>query len=86
MHDVRLWMIVNLLKQNDDKTEFICITSHIKDCLNISITVGGHVIKPDLLNVEPPRNLGVLFDSAMKLDHHVAKICRSARSNLHAID
>ena len=69
--DIRSWMIIYLLKQNDDKTEFICITSNINKCLNISITVGGHIIKPDLLNIDPPKNLGVLFDSALKLDHHV---------------
>ena len=62
VNDIRLWMLENFLKLNDDKSEVIVITSrdHISKDQNISIHVRGVNIYPSM---EPPKNLGVLFDS-----------------------
>ena len=64
----------NLLKLNDDKTELIVITSSkdIGQKLNISLNIGGNCITP---SKEPPRNLGILFDSTCSLGAHVSKMC-----------
>ena len=34
---------------------------------------------------EPPRNLGVLFDSTCSLNDHVSKICKSINYNMYSI-
>ena len=54
-------MTNNLLRLNDDKTEIIIITtseatSHQEDMV---INIGDSFIAPSM---EPPKNLGVLFD------------------------
>ena len=73
--DIRIWMKNNLLKLNDDKTELLIITSRedISKKLNISICIGDHSVTP---SDDPPRNLGVIFDSTCSLDTHVAKLCK----------
>ena len=77
-------MADNLLKLNDDKTEVIVITSRDKlSCeQNITINVGGCDIAP---SKDPPRNLGVLFDSTCGLKHHINKICQSINYNVYCI-
>ena len=61
--DIKIWMTNNLLKLNDDKTELIVITTHSNSSQNqhIGINIGDSLITP---SSEPPRNLGVLFDSS----------------------
>ena len=63
-----------MLKLNDDKTELLVITQ--KDTTstsqNISINVGGESVTPK--PSDPPRNLGVIFDSTMGLGHHVKSV------------
>ena len=59
--DIKTWMTNNLLKLNDDKTKLIIITtsettSHLQD---IVLNIGDSPVAPSM---EPPRNLGVLFD------------------------
>ena len=84
VEDIRIWMADNLLKLNDDKTEVIVITSRDKlSCeQNITINVGGCDIAP---SKDPPRNLGVLFDSTCGLKHHINKICQSINYNVYCI-
>ena len=81
MEDIRQWMSENMLKLNEDKTEVLVITS--RDQIgDISINVGGCDIYP---GEEPPRNLGVLFDSSCSLSHHVNKLCKSLNYNIFNI-
>ena len=84
VEDIRTWMSRNLLKLNDDKTEVIIITSKekISSDQNISINVGGCDIHP---SAEPPRNLGVLFDSTCSLKYHVNKQCKSLNFNIYKV-
>ena len=76
INDIKIWMTNNLLKLNDAKTELIAITTHDNTGQNqhIIIDVGNSLIT---LSGEPPRNLGVLFDSTCSLNGHVSKICKS---------
>ena len=82
--DIKIWMTNNLLKLNDDKTELIVITTHSNTSQNqhIGINIGDSLITP---SSEPPRNLGVLFDSTCSLNDHVSKICKSINYNLYFI-
>ena len=84
--DIKIWMTNNnnLLKLNDDKTELIVITTHSNTSQNqhIGINIGDSLIAP---SSEPPRNLGVLFDSTCSLNDHVSKICKSINHSLYSI-
>ena len=84
IEDIRAWMKLNLLKLNDDKTEMLVITSRpsTSQSLNISVKVGDQYINP---SDEPPKNLGVIFDSTCSLKYHVANVCRSINFNLYSI-
>ena len=82
--DIRAWMKLNLLKLNDDKTGLLVITSwpSMSQSLHISIQVGDQDISP---SEEPPKNLGVIFDSTCSLRDHVSNVCRSINFNLYSI-
>ena len=84
IEDIRAWMKLNLLKLNDDKTEMLVITYRpsTSQSLNISVKVGDQYINP---SDEPPKKLGVIFDSTCSLKDHVANVCRSINFNLYSI-
>ena len=79
--DIRKWMSENMLKLNEDKTEVLVITAR-GQTNDISINVGGCDISP---GIEPPRNLGVLFDSSCSLKQHVNKLCKSLNYSIFNI-
>ena len=85
IEDVRVWMIENKLKLNEDKTEFMVITSKhyamTYHQLSPSLTVGGVSIKPSS-NV---RNLGAKFDHTMNMQGHVNIIKRSMYFHIREI-
>ena len=82
--DIKIRMTNNPLKLNDDKTELIVITTHSNTSQNqhIGINIDDSLITPSR---EPPRNLGVLFDSTCSLNDHVSKICKGINYNLYSI-
>ena len=82
--DIRIWMNDNFLKLNDDKTELLVITTReeLSKISDISIKVGDQSISP---SDDPPRNLGVIFDSTCCLDAHIAKLCRSINFNPYSV-
>ena len=75
--DLRTWMITNHLKINDSKTEFLIIRSPCSNIVSLqdfTISGGGSSICCS----ETARNLGVIFDSAMNLESHIAHACKFA--------
>ena len=74
----------NFLKLNDDKTEVLVIKtrSGLSDSLGISIRVGDQDIPP---SDAPPRNLGVIFDSALSLKSHISSVCKSINYYIYSI-
>ena len=74
--DIRTWMIVNKLKINDSKTEFLVLTSSFFKQLfhDLRISAGNTETIPSL----SARNLGVIFDSHLNLESHIYTVCRSA--------
>ena len=81
--DIRSWMITNKLKINDDKTEFLVITSpYVKlPSPDFQLNVGSCTIDTS----SSACNLGVLFDSHMNLEGHITNVCRSLHLHLRNI-
>lgn len=73
--DVKQWMIQNLLKLNDSKTEFILIRSRFMSSrLDLApMTVGSCQIQP----TESARNIGVIFDEFLSHKQHVSGVVKS---------
>ncbi len=70
--EVKQWMVKNMLKLNDDKTEFIAIgTRQKRSKLDIPhINING----TDIAQTSTIPNLGVMFDSEMSMKAHVSSI------------
>ena len=81
--DMRRWMIINRLKLNDDKSEFIVVASQ-RQCSKIqcnSIQIGDVEVQA----VSNVRNLGVQFDSTMSMSSHINATCRSVYYHIRNI-
>ena len=83
IQDVKIWMLVNGLKLNDEKTEVILIGSkHFRSKLSdFSIQVGDNRV----CSVSSVRNLGVIFDQSLSMETFVLKKCQIAVLNLRSI-
>lgn len=81
--DIRSWMSQNKLKLNDDKTELMYFSSRWRkqkvDPKNI--TIGDHSISPS----SKAKNLGVIFDPHLTMEHHIASICRTSIHHIRNI-
>ena len=73
---VRAWMVVDKLKLNEEKTEFMLIGTHqqLSKVRTDSLLVAGTVVS----SVSAARNLGVWFDSNFQFQTHINKTCQSA--------
>jgi hypothetical protein len=80
---LKLWMRQNMLKLNDDKTEFfVALPAHLKNKLpDIALRIGDKSISPS----ESVRNLGVVFDSTMSMSKQVKSLCSNIRYQLRLI-
>ena len=80
---IRAWMIMDKMKINDIKTEFLIIGT--KQQLNKSniktLSVGDSAVAPAAI----VRNLGVLFDENMTLLPHINNTCKVAFYYVHNI-
>ena len=75
LNDIDEWMLVNMLKLNRDKTEFLVIGSKHKVNPPIKpIHVAGDYIKAS----SSARNICVIFDSHVNLEKHVMNTCKVA--------
>jgi hypothetical protein len=80
--DIRTWMIRNKLKINDDKTEFLLITSpRAKLTENIELRIGQANIIPS----DSCKSLGVMLDSQFSMDSQIRHLCRSMHYHLRNI-
>ena len=71
--DIRILMNDDSLKLNYNKTELLIITTReeFSEIPDILIMIGDQSISP---SDDPPRHLGVIFDSTCCLDAHIAKL------------
>ena len=83
IEEIRSWMITHKLKLNDDKTEFLTISSphNSKELNSIKIKIGSATI----LSSQNARNLGVVIDSVFNLNNHITSICQSSYFHLRNI-
>ena len=82
VRDIRSWMITNKLKINDEKTEFLMISSsRSRVQLTESLRIGNTVVA----STPFCRNLGVMFDNHSTMTKHVSSVCRSAHFHLRNI-
>ena len=74
-------MIINKLKINDSKTEFIVFTPQQLKCdfSVLSVNVGESMITKS----SKVRDLGVIFDQFLNFDDNITAICRS--THIHII-
>ena len=80
IRDIKAWMVRNMLKLNDEKTEFLLIFSRYRAEVQFSpISVGGDLIYPS----KSVKNLGVIFDSTMEFHKHVNSLTSTCFNQLH---
>lgn len=81
--EIRIWMVRNALKLNDDKTEFLVIAApRQQDKVSVSgIGIGDSRVEPSSY----ARNLGVAFDREMNMEMQVKNVCSSAMAHLRNI-
>ena len=70
-------MSKNKLKLNPDKTEFLLVGSK-KECSKLSDLFPYNLLGNPIAPSDKVRNLGVMFDTGLALDQHVAAICKSS--------
>ena len=83
-NDIKKWMRQNKLKLNDDKTEFMIMSSkrQQRHVSSGSIMIGDSEIKC----TSKVRNLGIMFDNTMSMQQHVKKMCQSGYFHLRNIN
>ena len=83
LEDIRTWMSLNILKLNEDKTEFIIVGvwQQLDKVRELSIKIGDDKIT----NSTVVKNLGVYIDCELKLSTHVNKIVSSSFNTLQNI-
>ena len=78
--DIREWMQESYLKLNDSKTEFLLLGSRqqLAKFKAPALQIGTSFINP----VEKARDLGVIFDCNMTMEHHISNCVRQAYHSL----
>ena len=80
--DIRSWMIRNKLKINDDKTEFLILSSKKSEIDHyLTLSIGDADISPS----NSCRNLGVMFDHHMSMDKQINSMCKGIHFHLRNI-
>jgi hypothetical protein len=81
--DIMTWMSQNKLKLNDDKTEFLVLSSSRQQhkIPEASLSIGSATIARS----KTARNLGVIFDSTLSMESHVSAICKNSFFQLRNI-
>ena len=75
-------MLHNKLKINDDKTEFLLITS---PRMKMPDDMGLHISHSDIVSTPKCMSLGVILDQHMTLDAHISAVCHSTHYHLRNI-
>jgi len=83
VNDIRTWMLLDKLKINDRKTEFMIIGTkqQLRKIKIEHLMVGGTSVSP----VNVAKNLGTWFDSNLNLREHISMTCRTAYFHLNNI-
>ncbi|XP_071807967.1 uncharacterized protein [Asterias amurensis] len=81
--EIMSWMIVNRLKLNEEKTEFLVVISdHLKHLLPaVTLRIGTKIIQPS----ESVRNLGIVFDTSLSMNAQVTSLCKGLNYQMRNI-
>ena len=80
--EISKWMMVNSLKINGDKTEFIIFGSKLATYINYYFKIGSSVIPA----TDGSKILGVSLDSMLNLNKHIFNTCRTVSMHLRRIN
>jgi hypothetical protein len=82
--EIKKWMTSNMLKLNDNKTEFLVFGSkHISH--NIPQISSLQVGDSEVHAVPVAKNIGVVMDQTLNMNEHVKSICKSSYMHLRNI-
>ena len=83
IQEIRSWMTDKKLKLNDDKTEFLIITTpHYQNAMKKLTLKMGDI---NVACVSSARNLGVFFDNIFGMKPHISAICKASYYQLRNI-
>ena len=75
---------MNKLKLNDDKTEFLVITSKYHQ--SKPNTNSLQIASSEIVASPSARNLGIVFDSALSMDAHIKNVCKATYFQIRNIN
>jgi len=80
---VKHWMEKHHLRMNDEKTEFLMVSSRSVSLPNElpPLHIGGH----DIISSPSVRNIGVIMDSRASMESHVLSVSKSCYAHLYNI-
>ena len=82
LSEIDMWMSINRLKVNKDKTELLYLFSKYNSQQSLlPLRFGTDIIKPS----SHARNIGAVFETAMPMFPHVNNVCKSAFYHLRTI-
>ena len=82
VRDIDVWMTVNMLKMNRDKTELLVLNGRQRPLPPLS-TIS--VCDEEINRSTKARNVGVIYDSYMSMENHIMAICKAAFFHLRNI-
>ena len=83
--DVHSWMVVNLLKLNPSKTEFILFgSSYMLKNINVS-NIELHVDNAHIKPSQCVRDLGVIFDDQLTMSSQITSVCKASMASVRNI-
>ena len=80
--DVCKWMAENVLKLNEEKTDFIIFAAHTNQYSTPSLCIGESVINPS----ESIKILGVTLDNRLTMQKHITNTCQSSYMHIRKIN
>ena len=81
VHDIQAWMTRVRLKLNEDKTEFLMISSPSYNVPQLTFKAGQNTIASS----HSCRNLGVIFYSRLNMKLHISNVCKASFFHLRSI-
>ena len=82
IRDIDVWMTVNMLKMNRDKTELLVLHGRQRPLPPLT-TIS--VYDEEINRSTKARNVGVIYDSSMSMENHIMAICKAAFFHLRNI-
>ena len=82
--DINDWLLLNMLKFNNGKTDLCVIGSH-QQLSKLNLPLAIHVEQSEMVTDESITNLRVIMDQHLKLDGHVNKVIKVCMFHLRTI-